>query len=226
MRSAVRLLSCFGSAELLAHKSSFGVPLPISSHTIRASEMATTGSHTQQDNQTKLKPWMTEEVKEVLNKRDEAKNTGREEYFKTLTKQIKKQLRKETRKWLHSTIDKDLSEKYRWMGLRSIKQGYKPQPYYRSDKHGNSISFDKQAEATAEYLETVQWAKVEETKPESMSKKTQWYHKDRGHINRHPPNYDTGIITREEFVRIIKRMKKRKSTRTGRNNGRTKKTCS
>ena len=88
---------------------------------------------------------MTEAIKELLTKGTTRTTHATYTNPRGLLNELNEQLRKDTRTWLHNSMDKVLAEKDRWLGLRRIKQGYTPRPYYRTDRHGNSTSFDKQA---------------------------------------------------------------------------------
>lgn len=88
------------------------------------------------------------------------KEEYKEAEFKVANKVIRKQLGKDKRKYVLETMNKDLDIRDRWMGIRNLKNGYKPRPYYRKDMNGNPVTFEKQAEAAAEYLEQKQWGKT------------------------------------------------------------------
>ena len=60
------------------------------------------------------------------------------------------------------TISSQLDIRDRWMGIRQLKQGYQPQPYYRRSREGKHVHYGSRAEATAEYLAKDHWGKKED----------------------------------------------------------------
>ena len=159
------------------------------------------------------KPWITEEINELFNERQTAKDNHNQDESKRITKIIKKELRKEKRKYIHTTIDKDLDIKERWLGIRRLRTPYKPTPYYRKDKQGKNITFAQQAEAAADYLATEQWGTPElpiNVHPK-MRNNINNYHQSKRKINKNPPTYNNNRITLEELKEIIKRLKRNKA---------------
>ena len=100
---------------------------------------------------------LSTEARSILEQRDEALNNGRAHDFDDLTKQFRKQKGKDRQKQLMDTLSKDLDVRDRWLGIRQLKHGYQPQPYYRKDTTGNHIKYHNRAQAMAEYLATKQW---------------------------------------------------------------------
>ena len=49
---------------------------------------------------------------------------------------IKKDIRLSKRQVIRNSISNDIDERDRWMGIRQLKQGYKPRPYIRKNRHG------------------------------------------------------------------------------------------
>ena len=88
-----------------------------------------------------------------------------------------------------------------WMGIKNLKSDYRPQPYHRKNKEGNTIKQDQTAEAFAKHLADI-WKNV----PTPFDKISQ---------NKFPiPGlpYELGEITMQELEAEIKRLKKQKAT--------------
>ncbi len=54
-------------------------------------------------------------------------------------------------------MTEDLDIRDKWLGIKYLKNNFKPKLHECADKHGNKIGPKQRAEATAEYLEAVQW---------------------------------------------------------------------
>ena len=104
----------------------------------------------------KNKPWISEEtLKQVEIKYEmEQKNDGR---LRDQIKLIRRCKRKDRKIFTHNMVDKDMDIKDKWIGIKYLKQTYKPNMYEKSDKQGKKVSLKEKAEATADYLEQVQW---------------------------------------------------------------------
>ena len=54
-------------------------------------------------------------------------------------------------------LDKDLDLHDKWLGLRRLKQEYKPNPFALKDEAGLFVPKNERAEAAAQYLAYKQW---------------------------------------------------------------------
>jgi len=55
------------------------------------------------------------------------------------------------------SLSGDLDIRDRWLGIRSLKTDFKPQPYHRKDAQGNPISADQIANEFAKHLAEKIW---------------------------------------------------------------------
>ena len=59
-------------------------------------------------------------------------------------------------------LDRELDVRDQWLGIKRLKSTYVPQSFCRRDEEGNHIPMNMRAEEAAKYLETKQWAEVED----------------------------------------------------------------
>ena len=122
---------------------------------------------------------------------------------KELTKEFYKSKRQDRKDHIMSTVVENLDLRDKWLGLRQLKTGYTPQPYYRKDKNGKHTSYHMRAEETADYLATHQWGKQTE------NHRTTLLQTDK--IIRTEVRFDLDPITMAELRGTIKKFKRRKA---------------
>ncbi len=93
----------------------------------------------------------------MILQRLQAYEEGRVKDYEKLDKEVKKTCRQDKRHHLLQKVKPDMSAKEQWKVLKSFKQEFNPQQYARNDMHGQRVPLGQVAEATAEYLEQVQW---------------------------------------------------------------------
>ena len=103
---------------------------------------------------------LTGKAKEILDKRQDAIQNRDPVQFEELTKQFRKQKKKDRTEEILNTLDKDLDTQDLWMGIRQLKNTYKPNPYHRKQQTGEHIHRKDRAEQAAQYLGTKQWGKI------------------------------------------------------------------
>lgn len=110
----------------------------------------------------KKEKWELEgEALRILEQRKEAAEEGNLSKFEELNNNFRKVVKKEKTKKVTETMREELDERDRWMGIRMLKKGYTPNPYYRKAKGGIHIEIRRRAQETANYLKTAQWGKEE-----------------------------------------------------------------
>ena len=85
------------------------------------------------------------------------------------TKEVRRSNRADWRKYAEGMVTNDPDIRDMWLGVQFLKKERKPNLYQFADKDGNVVSIKKEAEATADYLETVQWKKHENLLDRSRS---------------------------------------------------------
>ena len=126
------------------------------------------------------------------------------ENLKQLKKQAQKAARKDRDNFLATWVDETLTSREQWQGVKQLKKGYTPRRFERHDKHNNRIPREQQAEATADYLETIHWKhNTQETQLTAMIPNTP--------LNKTPPSYNIDPITVTELSLTIKHLKNNKT---------------
>ena len=146
---------------------------------------------------------MTEESKIILSIRQEAMQQGNAERFDEFTKMFRKQRQLDKQKYTTSTMSKDLDIRDRWLGIRKLKEGYKPQPYHRT-KHGKHVNMNSRAEANAEHLAKEQWGKPTQDSTEYTPFAS-------NKIANETIKMEIGEITTEELEARLRKFKRRKA---------------
>ena len=82
-------------------------------------------------------------TEQILAKRNEAIRNNNIEQFATLTKEFRKSKQADKKQYVIRSVTKDMDPRERWMGIKSMKAEYKPQPYHRKDKSGQTINTHK-----------------------------------------------------------------------------------
>ena len=100
----------------------------------------------------------------------------------------------------------DLRDK--WLGIKFLKTVRTSKLYEREDKDGNSVSFDKQAEAAAEYLATVQWGdndiNTAEVPAHDQTRTRRIFPVE--------PRFNCGAFTVDELGIVLKKVKRNKAS--------------
>lgn len=89
------------------------------------------------------------------------------------------------------TIRKELDPRDRWMGIRRLKEGYKPQPYHRKTRQGEHIKLEQRAQETANFFGKEQWG----IKEEDLTKHQQTHWEKMGKKLEKDGEYHTRDIT-------------------------------
>ena len=57
------------------------------------------------------------------------------------------------------SVDKDLDVRYRWLGIKAMKNQYQPRTYHSKDKNGKHINMYRRAQEAATYWAEEIWKK-------------------------------------------------------------------
>ena len=96
------------------------------------------------------------------------------------------------------TIDKDLDVREKFAGLRELKTPYKPIPYSQRRKDGTKVKIRDRAEAAVQFFEQEIW----DNQTEPITKREK--------IMKQKLQYNTELITKEEFDEVLKKIKEGK----------------
>ena len=69
-----------------------------------------------------------------------------------LNRDMRKPLRADKKRWHRDQIQRYMSKREQWQGIKLMKQSFKPKTYSRKTMHGQAINLNERASATAEYL--------------------------------------------------------------------------
>ena len=94
--------------------------------------------------------------------RNELRLQGDTETVAIINKQIRRQLATDKKSWTLDTVDRDLSIKDRWLGLKQMKSKFQPQMYEKYDMEGKRALPKDHARVTAEYLHAKQWGDTDQ----------------------------------------------------------------
>ena len=99
----------------------------------------------------------------------------------------------------------------KWQGIKYIKNDFQPNVYARTDKNGRPVRLDQRAEATAEYLDDVQWKPKD--KGNDILDVSGKVNEDLRHrrMDDPKPQIDDGPITMDELDRVVRKLKRNKS---------------
>ena len=100
------------------------------------------------------------------------------------------------------SLSKDLDVRDRWMGIRGIKKEYQPSPYHRKTADESHIPKHKIAEEAARHLAQNQWGHSGNRPAELRTDK----------IVTAEVSYNVGDITLSELKKVVKKLKRRKSS--------------
>ena len=87
---------------------------------------------------------MSDEALQLIDERQQLVTHGAQEQVKNISKETRKTLRRNKRKYMQSTLDRDLDEKDRWVGIEQIRN-------IRKDEEGRTVGVAKQGEAAADF---------------------------------------------------------------------------
>ena len=107
---------------------------------------------------------LSSKTQELIKEREDALIYMNGEEVGRLTKQIRKSKQKDKERDTLNALDKDLDIRDRWLGLRQLKNTYKPMTYHQKDRHGKHVPRDERAGKAAEYWAFEIWKKQEGTR--------------------------------------------------------------
>ena len=92
---------------------------------------------------------LSENSKEIIEKRKTAAAKRNPQLFMTLTKEFNKSRKDDKRNRILESISKDLDLRERWLGIRELKKKYTPTPFHNKDKYGIHIQYKRRAQYAA-----------------------------------------------------------------------------
>ncbi|MDA8583201.1 reverse transcriptase family protein [bacterium] len=101
--------------------------------------------------------YINQETWALIELRQFAREEGDEEKENELTKEIKKNARNDKKNFAVSRFEKEGTIVEKWSEIKMAKKDFMPNFTRLKDIRGNRVPHGERAEATAEYLEQVQW---------------------------------------------------------------------
>jgi hypothetical protein len=144
---------------------------------------------------------MSPEAESLLESRKEALQNNDYPVFLAIDNSYKAQAKRDKQESMLAKLDEELDERSKNLGLKSLKQKYKPRPYARKRKHGEAIPPEQVPEEAAQYLENTHWGPSENDdwkwipRTKTIPKQT---------FNTEPP-------TMNELKKAIRRLKRNKA---------------
>ena len=102
------------------------------------------------------KPWISETTFELIKQKHDLEQNCAEGVRKKI-KEIRRSKRNDWKNYTEQIVNNDLDVRDKWLGIKYPKKQHKPSLYEFANRHGNVVNLNEKAEATADYLEQVQW---------------------------------------------------------------------
>ena len=144
----------------------------------------------------------SDKTKQLLDDRKEAVDKGDSVAFEIISKDFRKSKQNDRRDEIIESVGRDLDERDRWMGIKSLRGNYSPQPYHMKGKHGEHIHWKQRAQEAANYLRDTQWGK-----------EAQWIEGERDKrtiVSKNKEMYNRGLMTLEEIKETVRKLKRGK----------------
>ena len=128
-----------------------------------------------------------------------------------LNNDIKRSAAEDKRRWHRQQVQRNMTCRKRWQGIRLMHEDFKPKTYAKNDKNNQPVRLHERAEATAEYLAEKQWAPPTQKIGSQSTTDYVHHHLQRKRNNNPHIDVEEGPITLAELQRVIRKMKRRKA---------------
>ena len=161
------------------------------------------------------KDYISDRTWGIIQTRDSHRHEWNAEQLKASTRLIRNAARKDRKNWIISTMAAELDQRDQWLGIKRLRQGYRPRGYEKISKEGHPIPTCQQAEAMASHLEQTQWGPdAVDQSPASFLKNPDdphYYITQAEARYAGAPKYNIDPFTPEEVDAAIKQLKKGKA---------------
>ena len=146
--------------------------------------------------------YISQDTWNLVEERQQARNSGDADKETELIKSIRKSANQDKKRDRLSKPEDYIDLREKWTSIKRKKSKYTPHFNKAKDIRGNRIPRGKKAEATAEYLEQIQWKDTTDTLPaERIDQK----------LIRDDLGIRDGPITEQELDRALRRLKNNKA---------------
>ena len=144
---------------------------------------------------------MSEATRKLIKDREIALGNFDAEAIGRLNKEIRASSKRDRKHYIQASIHKDMDVRDRWLGIRSLKQGFKPAAYHQKDRLGKHVPRNQRAEAAAKFWAHEIWGGSHSNSCEISNKIIVQQHE----------GYNLGEFSMQDLQEAIRKLKRRKA---------------